>query len=258
MERIRDTKNVGITGAGLRTWGMLFLTVGIVGKAILQNRLLRLGAVTPQQLLEAMQGSNAVMLYATLALVMQALETCAVPIFAFLLAEGAQHTSNFRNYCVRVAGLALASEIPYNLAMSGKLVDLSSRNPVFGLVICLMILFFYRRFPEKKAGQILLRGLVTVAALVWCSMLSIQYGSSFVVIFVVLWAFRAKPMLRSMAGAAASILCCLFSMFFLAAPMGFLAIHFYNGEKGADNRWVNYLAYPVLLLMIGMAGAILA
>ena len=65
-------------------------------------------------------------------------------------------------------------------------------------------------------------------------------------------------MLRSMAGAAASILCCLFSMFFLAAPMGFLAIHFYNGEKGADNRWVNYLAYPVLLLMIGMAGAILA
>lgn len=88
MERIRDTKNGGITGAGLRTWGMLFLTVGIVGKSILQNRLLRLGAVTPQQLLEAMQGSNAVMLYATLALVMQALETCAVPIFCLSAGRG--------------------------------------------------------------------------------------------------------------------------------------------------------------------------
>lgn len=131
-------------------------------------------------------------------------------------------------------------------------------NPVFGLVVCLVILFFYRRFPEKKMGHLLLRGMVTVAALVWCSTLSIQYGSSLVVIFVVLWAFRTKPMLRSMAGAAASILCFLFSMFFLAAPMGFLAVHFYNGEKGADNRWVNYLTYPVLLLMIGMAGAILA
>lgn len=123
-----------------------------------------------------------------------------------------------------------------------------------------MILFFYRRFPEKKAGQLVLRGLVTVAALVWCSMLSIQYGSSMVVIFVVLWAFRAKPMLRSIAGAAASIVCCLFSMFFLAAPMGFLAVHFYNGyngEKGADNRRVNYLAYPVLLLVVGIAGIFL-
>lgn len=120
-----------------------------------------------------------------------------------------------------------------------------------------MILFFYRRFPEKKAGQLVLRGLVTVAALVWCSMLSIQYGSSMVVIFVVLWAFRAKPMLRSIAGAAASIVCCLFSMFFLAAPMGFLAVHFYNGEKGADNRRVNYPAYPVLLLVVGIAGIFL-
>lgn len=257
MERIRDAKNAGITSAGLRTWGMLFLLVGIVGKSILQNRLLHLGTVTPQQLLEAMQGSNAVMLYATLALVMQALETCAVSIFAFLLAEGVQHTSNFRDYCFRVTGLALLSEIPYNLAVSGMPVDWSSRNPVFGLVVCLVLLFFYRRFPEKKAGHLLLRGLVTAAALVWCSMLSIQYGSGLVVIFVVLWAFRAKPMIRSIAGASASMLCCLFSMFFMAAPMGFLTIHFYNGEKGADNRLVNYLTYPVMLLVTGLVGILL-
>ena len=258
MERIRDTRNAGITGAGLRTWGMLFLVVGVVGKAILQNRLLHLGTVTPRQLLEAMQGSNAVMLYATLALVMQALETCAVPIFAFLLVEGAQHTGSLRNYFFRVTGLALISEIPYNLAMSGKLLDWSSRNPVFGLVVCLVLLFFYRQFPEKKAGHLLMRGLVTIAALVWCSMLSIQYGSSTVVIFAVLWAFRAKPMLRSIAGATASMVCCLFSMFFLAAPMGFLAVHFYNGEKGADNRRVNYLVYPVLLLAAWAVGVFLA
>ena len=257
MERIRDTKNTGITGAGLRTWGMLFLAAGVVGKSILQNRLLHLGAVTPQQLLEAMQGSDAVMLYATLALVLQALETCAVPIFAFLLAEGAQHTGSFRNYCLRVTGLAVISEIPYNLAMSGKLLDWSSRNPALGLVFCLLILYFYRRFPGKNASHLLLRGLVTIAAFVWCSMLSIQYGSGMIVIFVVLWAFRAKPMVRSVAGASAAMLCCLFSMFFMASPMGFLAIHFYNGEKGAQNALVNYLTYPVLLLAIALIGVFL-
>lgn len=254
MERIRDTKSTGITGAGLRAWGMLFLTVGIVGKCILQNRLLNLASVTPQQLLEAMQSSNAVMLYATLALVMQALETCAVPVFAFLLVEGVQHTSNFRNYCFRVAGMAVLSEIPYNLAVSGKLLDFSSRNPAFGLVMCMAILYFFRRFPERKFTAFLIRGVVTVAAVLWCSMLSIQYGASMVVIFAVLWAFRDKPMMRSIAGASAAMLCCLFSQFFLAAPMGFLAVHFYNGEKGADNRLINYLMYPALLLVIGISG----
>jgi hypothetical protein len=34
--------------------------------------------------------------------------------------------------------------------------------------------------------------------------------------------------------------------------MGFLAIHFYNGEKGNTGRLVNYLFYPVTLLAIGL------
>lgn len=257
MERIRDTRNSGLTGAGLRTWAMLFLTVGMVGKGILQNRLLHLGAVSSAQLLEAMQGSNTVMMYATLALVMQALETCAVPMFAFLLVQGAQHTTDLRAYALRVTALAVLSEIPYNLAMSGKMMDLSSRNPVFGLVVCFVILWFYRRFAGKKAGQVLLRAVVTLAAMAWCSILRVSYGSALVVLFVVLWVCREKPLLRSIAGASAAMVCCMFSLFFMASPMGFLPIHFYNGEKGAQNRLVNYGAYPVLLMLIWAAGVFL-
>lgn len=43
----------------------------------------------------------------------------------------------------------------------------------------------------------------------------------------------------------------------MAAPMGFLAIHFYNGEKGPENRIVDSLAYPALLLVVGAAGRLL-
>lgn len=257
MQRLGQTKPFGLNGAMLHTWGTLFLAAGVVSRSILQGQLLHIGHVSAEALVQAMQSSKTVMLYVTLALVLQAIETCAVPIYAFLLVEGAEHTASFRNYFLRVTGLALLSEIPYNLAVSGMPVDWSSRNPVFGPVVCLVLLFFYRRFPEKKAGHLLLRGLVTAAALAWCSMLSIQYGSGLVVIFVVLWAFRAKPMIRSIAGASASMLCCLYSMFFMAAPMGFLTIHFYNGEKGADNRLVNYLTYPVMLLVTGLVGILL-
>ena len=131
MERIRDTKSSGITAAALRTWGMVFLAMGIVATGILQNRLLRLGEVSPGQLLQAMQSSDSVMAFATLALVLRAVATCAVPIFALLLVEGARHTGSFRNYFLRVAGLALLSEIPYNLAISGRVLDLTTRNPAF-------------------------------------------------------------------------------------------------------------------------------
>ena len=84
METVRK-RSSGISSNGLRTWGMFFLLAGMLGKSILQNGLLNLGAVSFGQLLEQMQTSRAAMLYATLALVLQAMETCAVPIFAFLL-----------------------------------------------------------------------------------------------------------------------------------------------------------------------------
>lgn len=168
METVRK-RSSGISSNGLRTWGMFFLLAGMLGKSILQNGLLNLGAVSFGQLLEQMQTSRAAMLYATLALLLQAMETCAVPIFAFLLVEGVEHTSSLRNYALHVAGLAVLSELPYNLATSGKLLDTTSRNPVFGLVVCLVMVYLYQKFPEKNAPHLLLRVLVTAAAVIWCS-----------------------------------------------------------------------------------------
>ena len=58
-------------------------------------------------------------------------------------------------------------------------------------------------------------------------------------------------------GASAAIACSLFSPFFLLSPMSFLAIHMCNGEKGEENRLVNYLIYPALLLVIGIVCTVL-
>ena len=85
-------------------------------------------------------------------------------------------------------------------------------------------------------------------------MLSVEYGACMVIVVAVLWAFRKKPMLRNIAGATAAILCSLSSLFMMAAPMGILAVHYYNGEKGEDNALVNYLAYPVILLVVALVG----
>ena len=87
MERLarRDEKRDGISRSALRLWGLLFAIPGVVSRAIIQNGLLNMGSITNEQLLEAMMGSGQTMAFATLALVLQALEACAIPIFAFLL-----------------------------------------------------------------------------------------------------------------------------------------------------------------------------
>lgn len=252
MENQNELKPSGLTTRGLRTWGLLFLTLGAVGRGVLQTRLLGVGALSGQELLELMSSTDSAMLYATLALVLEALQTCAVPIFAALLLDGFQHTAAFPRYVLRVAGLAVVTEIPYNFAMSGTLVDLSGRNPVFGLVIGLILLYLYRCFGEPTLQHRVIKLVVFAAALFWATMLKIQFAQCLVIVLTVLWAFRGKAVYRNIAGTTAVVVCTLISPFYLAGAMGFLAVHFYHGERGEENRLVSYLAYPVLLLAVGL------
>lgn len=256
MERLSNEKINGLTRAGLRTWGMLFVILGIFGRAVLQTRYLGVMNLTNDELLAAMSAGHDVMLVVTFAIVLQFLETCATPIFSFLLAEGFAHTSDSVKYIVRVLGLAVVSEIPYNFAMSGKFLDFSSRNPVFGLLLALILLYLYQRFSEKKAMNMLFKAVFTVAAVVWCGMLKIEHGAACVILAAVFWAMRNKPNLRNLVGGAAAMACSLFSIFYMVSPMSVMVLHFYNGEKGEENRLVNYLFYPAALIVCAAAGAI--
>ncbi len=258
MERLdRQYTPTGINGNVLRTWGLVFLTAGVIGRGLIQTRLLGIGQVSPQQLLEIMGASQMAMILATVSLVLQAVETCAAPIFALMLVNGTLRTSDFKAYALRVTGLALLCELPYNLAISGKLLASGSRNPVFALVLCLVLLYFYRRYAGWSIPNVLIKVVVTVAAVLWGQMLQIEFGACMVLTVAALWAFRGKPLYRNFAGAAVTVLCTAISPFFLAAPMGFLAVHSYNGEAGTNSRVVNYLAYPVILMAAALVGMML-
>ena len=104
MERLSSSRPTsGLHTGNLRAWAMLFAIAGIVSRSILQNRLLGVGSNSMQELLEMMQTSETAMIITTISLVLQAVETVAVPIFVFLLFEGFQHTSDWKKYFVRVA-----------------------------------------------------------------------------------------------------------------------------------------------------------
>lgn len=258
METLQTQKQTGLTGDSLRAWGLIALAAGAAGKGLIQRTLLGLGSVTTLQLLEMLDASGSAMTLVTVALMLQVVECCAVPVFAFLLAEGFSHTASVTRYLGRVLALAVVTEIPYDLVTQGKVVALSEQNPVFGIALGIVTLYFFRRYPGKEAKNIAVKAVALVAALLWASMLNIAYGGSLVFMAVVLWAVQGKSVMRPLAGAAAAMLCCLDSPFFLASPMVFLALRSYNGTRGDTERAVRYGAYPVILAVIWLLTRILA
>lgn len=248
MERLGNNRPSGLHAGNLRAWGMLFVVAGIVGRSILQNRMLGIGVLSAEELVQLMQSSQEAMIIATIALVLQAMETVAIPIFVFLLVEGFLHTSDWKKYLLRVSGMAVLTEIPYDLAMYGKVMDFGRQNPALALVLCMIVLYMFKRFAGKK----LICVVMALAGILWGMMLKIDHSVPMLLMLCIIYLFRNKRMYMGFSGMAVAAVCTAISPFYLAGAMGFLAIHFYNGEPGEGNRVVNYLFYPVALLAIGL------
>lgn len=254
-------KPSGFSQQAIRIWGLLFLMCGAAGFGLFAKGLI-----------PANGGDNAPIGMITVGMVLQVMHYCAIPVFSFLLVQGFLHTSSVKNYAIRVAILAVLTELPYNLCMSGNLlgaVKLSggfgfdmaafSLNPVFATLLSLAVLAFFRQYPGKETNKVFVKILVVVMAFLWAGMLRIENANIMLVLVAVLWAAREKKGRQVFFGCVATFLCSIFglgtvaSIGCFAAPLTFLLIHFYNEEQGEGNMLINYLAYPLILLAVGIA-----
>ncbi len=230
----------------LRMWGLLILAVGVVGQ-VLTNQIPGLGTLSAEELAVTFDDPT-IAGYSVAALIIQLVQSCAIPIFAFLLVEGAKHTTCYWKYFLRVLGVALVSEIPYDLLVFGKAFIMSAQNPVFGTVLAMVVLYFYRHYGAKTLKGIAIPVLVFIMAFFWTRILIITDGAIMLTLVTVLWLTRNRLGYQVFAGCVVAFLCTALSPFYIVAPMIFLIIHFYNGEPGDENPWFNYLAYPAMLL----------
>lgn len=72
----------------------------------------------------------------------------AFPIFCFLLVEGMFHTHNRNHYCRRMVLGAILSEIPFNLAFSGTILDTASTNVMVTLLLGLLMMVAMEKVPS--------------------------------------------------------------------------------------------------------------
>lgn len=238
-------KTPDITADALKNFACIAMLIRTIGIVVIEKGMIHLENYTQNSLNEAMALDSHFMTLAGLGSVFQLAGGLAIPIFAFLLVEGVRNTSNYKNYLQAMLITALASEIPYDLAMNGKILELSSQNGMFTMVICLILLKCLELTDGVSgAARGLAQILEILAAVLWTSLFRSEYGLCMVLLTAVFYVFYTKNVRKTILGG-------LISLLYVTGPLAFYGLWCYNGErKDCINKYIYYAVYPVSLLLL--------
>lgn len=165
------------------------------------------------------------------------------PLFAWLLVQGEAHTQNFRQYALRLLGMAVLSQPIYQLTF--EIEPFEDFNILFTLLLGLLCLRAARRWP----GWAVLIWLVGAVA---AELAHFNYDAYGVALIALIGNYKPTPLWW---GAwciftALTVLVMPDNLQFLA---GFAALIFAcaNHERGPKARWF-YWFYPAHIALIGL------
>lgn len=174
------------------------------------------------------------------------------PIFCFLLVEGYFHTRDVRKYSLRLLIFAFISEVPFDLAFSGRM-ETGHQNIFFtlflGLIAIYMVDVYFAKKPVFGMSGLLL-------AMFLSEFLRTDYGILGILYMLVIFALRkiAEPQKYILMALLITLLNLMLSGGLqMYSVISVLYISFYNGKPGPKNSLIKYgfyLAYPLHLLIL--------
>lgn len=246
----------GLSSAVLKNIAVVTMLIDHIGAVIVIRLLIQkglYGAVADQEAYIAWLGQNRGM-YGTY-MAMRIIGRLAFPIYCFLLAEGFQRTHNVKRYLGRMLLFALISEVPFDLAFSGRLWNMQYQNVFFTLFIGLMVIAGLRLVDQRLSGPetwrklagVGLYAVIIAAGSALALALKTDYSFKGILAITVLYLFRSRRKAQIWAGVIAFLLMDGLEMI---AALSFLLIWFYNGARGRQNKYFFYFFYPVHLLLL--------
>ncbi|HBV01468.1 MAG TPA: hypothetical protein DEF00_03710 [Candidatus Taylorbacteria bacterium] len=175
------------------------------------------------------------------------------PIFALLIAEGFEKTSNVRNYFFRLLAFAAVSQIPYSLFLQTANITSNKLNIFFTLSAGLLSLMLLKRLPRVYAFL----GIGSIAVL--AEYFSFSYG-----VYGVLTVLASSLFLRlrnagSLLLSVLHILSTAGAFIFgnlslqIYATLSVPILTLYNRERGRElHRLFLYGFYPIHLLILSL------
>ena len=177
----------------------------------------------------------------------------AMPLFSFCIAEGYIHTHDRRRYLMRMGVFALISEIPFDLAFTGK-IDFSHQNIMLTYFLAVVSLMLYDRITGEEehpgTGKVLLGVLEVLAMAVLALVLRVDYTCFAVIAVFLFYVLRnRKPIIRCGIGVAFLALSRTMG-YYCTTGFSLIPLLLYNGKKGRNLKWLFYSFYPGHLLLL--------
>jgi len=197
----------------------------------------------------------------------------AFPIFAFLTVEGYFHTGNLKNYARRLFIFALLSEIPFNLAMGGRVFFPVHQNVLWSFLISIGLIFWNEKVKDSTLWKRTLVVLATLCiAYIGGTISFADYNHAGILMVLSFYYFRGKKWWNY----AGQLLCMWYincnilgglgyeinlfgTVHFVVrqglALFGLIPIWLYRGNQGYHSKLLQrccYIFYPLHLLVLGM------
>lgn len=236
----------GISGSTLKLIAIISMFLDHTGAIVLQRMLM--GGWTPAQAGE-MQGVVGTL--GIMYILLRMIGRLGFPIFCYLLIEGFQHTRNVTKYAGRLFLFALVSEIPFDLGFMGTPFYWWYQNVFFTLFIGLLVIAGLHYVDGKQDWNIVLRllsyVLVVGAGALAAFVLKTDYSAMGVITIASMYLFRRSRMLEAGIGCAVLTLS---NWMEITAFLILLPVHFYNGRRGWNMKWLFYAFYPLHILLL--------
>lgn len=187
-------------------------------------------------------------------------------LFAFMAVEGFNHTRSRPKYLLRLFLFALLSEIPFDLAFSGKIISFDKQNIFFTLFLGVLALCLM----EYVKGNSVVQMFVVLTCVSLAMLLRTDYMIMGVLLIVAFYLCGRNFYIQLLAGSFA--ICFGIALNYIYRHLGsgyslsqlmmsvesemyglaaFLLIFFYNGKRGKQlPKFCYYLFYPVHLIIL--------
>lgn len=243
-----EKKSRGISHFILKIIAYVFMLADLVAAYILETHVFDVTSLTADGAADGYTTAQLIDLFLRLA------GGIAFPIFCFLIVEGVLHTSNIKKYILRLAATAVITEFIWDMANDSNILDFSSQNPLFTLLIGLIVLAITEHFK----GQTIITALSACAGIVLSSFVNSQFGDFGygVILIVLMYYTRDKKLFFNIFGILLTVIAGMLNGYIFSA-LAFTIIPLYNGKRGGPKAVLPfYFIYPAALLILHLIGAL--
>lgn len=187
----------------------------------------------------------------TMYLVFSIVGSFAVPLLCFVVLQEFLTSENKRNDVLIFGMFAIASEIPYDLAMKGQFLEYTTQNMFVGIFLGLLVVWAMDTISNKMMRSAFIKYFVSMLVFLLGILMAIITKTYFfifpVLIIVCMYIFREKKMLGPVIGCFAMT---TVSPYYLCSFVSLIPINMFNGKIEKKLKYMLPIFYPVHLLIL--------